>query len=751
MTRYGTRLLLALLVPAMASAQLPEDRAALDRLRDSLTFSWDTAGILQLERGLIERARVERDEPMHHLRLGLLALRLSAIEPSAPHLDHAIGEFEWAAELRPDWPWPWYGIGLAEASGRDRAAGFAGGLWMIFGLDRDQLAGAAFARAIEADAAFVEGLLEFARVALDQRIDAPLRPALEALRAATATKVGWDADLLLARGRLERLAGHPDSARIAFRRAILLGRQTAIGWLELARTIPLTGAMDGPRGAERREQTTRAYLVGAASDLPEIVALYRRDIEPISFPAELAAFDSLRGAARVEWLSDWWRTRDAIDLREPGARLAEHFRRWDVARRDFRLPPFRRRYRFGVELYRSTDGELDDRGIVYVRQGEPTLRIEWPKGRTARRFDADPLRRSYGSETWRYDRPDGALVLHFAAQDDPQDYKLVATPLDLDVALDQLERRAHEVPGLDRLLRAGDATVPWVSEEVRQLVLVSTAIATQTDSWQRHYAEVLAGRVRWYAAGVRDGLPLVHVVYALDAETLRGLPRAADGAAIPVRVRAAFLDLRGRTVATLDTVQFLPPPSAAAQLVAARAEIQVVPGPLRMRLGVEVGPDVGVVYPVDSLVAPRPDATTLEVSAVLLGRAGRSLPWPVTPRDTAWLDAAGVYAPHDTITVYAEGYGITPASRATITVAITRQRGGLGRLLFGNHTALSITERILARDRVVPFRRELDLGGLDPGDYILEVTLTAGGRTVERRRGLTIRDDRHEEPTTGHR
>jgi hypothetical protein len=510
--------------------------------------------------------------------------------------------------------------------------------------------------------------------------------------------------------------------------------------LELARTIPLTDPMDGPHARQIREATERAYRVGAVSDLAGVVAMYRRDLEPISTAAELAAFDSKSGAGRADWLATWWRAKDAADLREEGGRLTEHFRRWDVALRAFRLPPFRRRYRFGVEVYRSEDSELDDRGIVYVRQGEPSLRIEWPKGRTARRFDADPLRRSYGSETWRYDRPDGTLVLHFAAQDDPQDYKLVATPMDLDVAIDQLEQRAHEVPGLGRLIRAGNASASWVSEEVRRQVLVSMAIATQTDSWQRSYQQILSGRTRWYAAGVRDGLPLVHIVYSLDAEALRALPGAATGAGIPVRLRASFLDSTGRAVATLDTVQVLPLPSEDAVMVAARAEVAVVPGPLKVRFGVEAAPDLGVVYPVDSLVAPAPDARSLEVSAVLVGRTGRSLPWEVTPRDTAWLDAAGVYAPGDTLTIYTEAYGIAPGSDATMRLALTRHRGGLGRLLFGDHTAVSITERVVSREWIVPFRREVGLGGIEPGDYTLQVTITAGGRTVERLRGLTIRN-----------
>ncbi len=723
--------------PAAVAAQAQWERESLERLRDSIRFSADTAGILALERVLIEEAKAERLEPMHHLRLGILALRLSELQPTEPHLDHAIGEFQWAAELRPDWPWPWYGLGLAEARGADRAGGFAGGLFTMLGLDRDRLAGYAFARAIAVDPSFIDGLLEFARIALSQRIDAPVQPALDALRASTASPIGWDADLLLARGRLERFAGHPDSAVVAFRRAARLAWRPDEALLELARTTPLTGPIDGRRGRSIRGATRRHYLAAAATSDSRVAAMLRRDLEPILQREELEAFDGLAPGERGAWLAEFWASRDALDLREPGSPLAEHLRRWDVARREFRLPPFRRRYRWGIETWQSGDGELDDRGIVYVRHGEPTLRIVWPRSRpsTSR---TDPLTRNYGNESWRYDRPDGTLTLHFVARDDPQDFKLVETPLELDVALDQLERRAHEVPGLDRLIRAGPNTQTWVSEEVRLQGRASMAVATQTDSWQRDYREILSGRAQWLAAGVRDGHPLVHIVYALDADAIRALPTPATGT-VPVRVRASFLDREGRAVATLDTVQFVAVPGPGALMVAARAEVPVAPGALQVRLGVELGPEHGMVFPIDSLVAPAPSARALELSAVLLGRPGQSLPWEVNAADTAWLDAAGVYAPHDTVTMYAEAYGLRPGGEAKVRIQLTRRRTGLGRIFSSRRTAITLSETIpTGSDRLV-LLRELALDDLDPGEYALEVTVESGGRRLERRRGLVVR------------
>ncbi|HRP08874.1 MAG TPA: hypothetical protein PLL69_10345, partial [Gemmatimonadales bacterium] len=557
MIRTVAALLLAAATATALPGQDPGQRRALDRLRDSLALSRDTAAILSLERELIEVARIERDDPMHHLRLGLIAMRLAELRPTRPHLDHAAGEFTWAAELRPDWPWPWYGIGLAESRGQDRAGGFAGGLWTMVGQDRDRLSAEAFARAVSVDPTFVRGLLEFAHVALEQRIDAPLGPALHALRIATATPLGWDSRLLLERGRLERRSGFTDSAIVALRRAVQLAIHPAEARLELARTLALAGPIAGDAGDSVRNAVMHQYLEASTSTDPELVGAIRRQLEPIAYPWELVAFDSLDAAHRAEWLQNFWLRRDAIDLREPGGRLAEHFRRWEVATRDFRLPPFRRRYRLWTETYRSGDREFDDRGIVYVRHGEPTVRIEWPRGRTQVRVD--PLQHNYGNESWRYDRADGTLTLHFVARDDPSDFKLVDSPRELDVALDQLERHAHEIPGLDRMIRAGAASAVWVESDVRRSVRNSIDIATNTDSWQRTYAEILDGRAQWLAAGVRSGHPLVHIVYTVDAEALR--QAAPDGAGtVPVRVRASFFDTAGTPVARLDTVQHVAVP-----------------------------------------------------------------------------------------------------------------------------------------------------------------------------------------------
>ena len=94
----------AVLLLLATLAQSPADRASLETLRDSLAAVTDSAALLQLEATTIPVARQHRDDPMMHLRLGFIAYRLGEITKTKSHYDDAAGEFEWAAELRPEWP-----------------------------------------------------------------------------------------------------------------------------------------------------------------------------------------------------------------------------------------------------------------------------------------------------------------------------------------------------------------------------------------------------------------------------------------------------------------------------------------------------------------------------------------------------------------------------------------------------------------------------------------------------------------------
>ena len=68
----------------------------------------------------------------------------------------------------------------------------------------------------------------------------------------------------------------------------------------------------------------------------------------------------------------------------------------------FRLiPAWTYQYQFGMP-FRSGSDELDDRGIVYIRHGEPDQLINHFGGEGEE-----------AAQTWLYVRPEGNLIFHF--------------------------------------------------------------------------------------------------------------------------------------------------------------------------------------------------------------------------------------------------------------------------------------------------------------------------------------------------
>src|SRR6185312_13282717 len=173
-------------------------------------------------------------------------------------------------------------------------------------------------------------------------------------------------EVLLARGRVEREVGDGDSALAAFRGYLAKGSNHSLGQLELARTLFLLGRFDG----------MQPYYEGAASDDSTTVASYRTDLATIASDSVLREFDNAHGAQRATYLRHFWSSRDRIELRADGERLREHYRRIFYARKNFQLTSNNRHYDI-VERYRSGSRDFDDRGVIYIRHGEPTSRATY--------------------------------------------------------------------------------------------------------------------------------------------------------------------------------------------------------------------------------------------------------------------------------------------------------------------------------------------------------------------------------------
>src|SRR5438034_8424391 len=211
------------------TAQSPTERAAIEALRDSLARVTDSLSLKRLEAAMIQVAKQHRDDPLVHVRLGFIAHRLGETANTKSHYDDAAGEFEWAAELRPDWPYPWYGLGLAELAQGEHAVLAIENLRQQLGKDYLSKAARALARAVQADPAFARATIDLATTALTQRIHARLQVVLEAVRLAAASPAGRDPGVQLARGRVEREVGEADSAILGFKTYLAVGGASGVG------------------------------------------------------------------------------------------------------------------------------------------------------------------------------------------------------------------------------------------------------------------------------------------------------------------------------------------------------------------------------------------------------------------------------------------------------------------------------------------------------------------------------------------
>lgn len=719
-------LLLALLaLPCLstgAAAQEPEARAELERFRDSLDAQSDSLVLLRMERAMIEQARTDRANTMLHLRLGFVALRLGELGGKS-HFDDAASEFQWAIDLRPDWPYPWYGMGLAEFGVGDSKVSPVAGLQAMVGKDALSRSAAAFARSAEVDPGFVRGLVELGNTALAQKVNIKLDVALDALRRAAATPAGTDPSVLMVRGRVEREAGDVDSALAAFREYMAKAPDRAMGMYELARTRLMRGDIAGQV----------AYYQGSTSDDSAVVAAYRKDIALVAPDSVLARFDAASGDARAIFLMNFWSKRDQQDLRPDGTRLAEHFRRFFYARQHFALVSTKRHYGI-IERYRSGSKDFDDRGTIYIRHGEPTARASHSAP------DLDP------NESWRYSRPDGDLVFHFIAQEDVQDYKLVESLFDLlgfdravmlgargevsfnSTAAALMTSRERLSPMYSRLMTSGEVSAERFRNEERRVGRRSIEIGTTTDSYTLTFNRELGVRTDVLAVGRRNGQPLVQLTYAIEGEDLRPV-RVPRGLLYSVRVRFVAMDSLGRVVASLDTTRgyISSTPVPAREHLLGRIDIPTVPGKLTYRLSVEQAADAGYVTPTDTVEVAPVEGTGPTLSDIALGTEQGSVAWARPESgDTVYFSPLRRFHRGDVVLVYYETGGMTPGTPYTTEVAVRRgkTRGGfLSRLFGGGGTAVKFefeeqvgimagTERAVSTER------------LSPGSYRMEVKIT---------------------------
>lgn len=718
------------LAPTGAVAQSPAQQDTIAAFRDRVAAIGDTVVLRVMEDSMIDIARVDRDNALLHIQLGFLAYRMGELTEGNAHFDDAAGEFEWAAEIEPTWPYPWYGLGLAELAMGEHSVIAVENIRQILGKDYLSKAARAFAQAARVDPSFAQGVIELAATAMQQRIRPRMEVALQALRDAGATDMGNEPALLLVRGRVERRVGSGDSAVAAISRYLAAAGDSGVGYFELARSLY---AVDQPRRGEG------AYYFGLRVGRSDsAVAIYRDDLAWIATDEELDAFEALEPDARAPWVRAFWTRRDIEDVRAPGERLREHQRRYFHALERYGLISRHRRYSF-ENPYRTDQATFDDRGIVYLRHGEPD-RIA-----TFAATGIDP------NESWLYARRDGNLVFHFVARADVQDYKLVESLLDVvdpayglraqagaepltGMAQELLVSRQFLDPVYQRLALGGSVQQRTLTEE-RRMGERTVAVGTTTDSYPIRFADELDAAIqRHVVSGERPGETAVLLAYAVPGDQLA--PEAwSDRITYRLSVRVA-VSTAGEPVAYLDTLQTVSVDHVFGpdEYVHGHLSVPVPAGQYELQVVLtEPRRNAGRLAVDDELAVPDAGADQVWISDVVIGRQGGGSSW-IAGDDTVAVTARRRFPTPSQLQVYYEVHGLSPGAPYRSRLEVRKRGGGsvigfFKRLFGGGDAPISLGFEGVASGPTTRILQTVDLQALDPGSYRLRISVDAPGRT----------------------
>jgi GWxTD domain-containing protein len=690
----------------LCSQQAPA-RSAFEILRDSLAASSDTS-LLRKEFRQVNRGSPAPAGLSAELRAGLIGLRLGELGGDVDFSD-ARSSFRRATRVSPNRAESWYGLGLAEAARSQWEMRDPLRLGNRVGLGALERSAQHYGRALGADPSFLPAALSLAQVTLALLDTTRLREARDVLRQVVQKLPSSPPDLLLALGRLERATGTLDDAVIVFERYLLAGGSRGLGLLELARTRLALGRPDGEG----------AYYEGAALDDPAVVAEYRADLEIVARPADLREFDRLSGQNRAAYLHRFWTERDHWELRPEGERLREHYRRLLFARTHFPLTISRRFYG-SQDAYHSGNNELDDRGIIYIRHGEPANRLR------PFVFGVMP------NESWRYVRAEGDLLFHFSAGYDSNgggdlyDYRLVQSVFDLHGAADAprdqlLLSRQSLSPVYSRMLNWGRFGSANEGARERNIGKTSIEVGTTTDTYELRFKHRLGAVADLIAVGQGPAGNLAHLVFGI-AEPGTSYRRMADGVGYPVRVRLVALGARDSSVAAIDTtiVITLPQPLARNEYLVGRAQLTLPPGRWRYRAALQQGDSAGVVLPIGSVRVARTTAAGLSLSDIALGTPGRAVSWVTDAADTVLLAPSELFRKGAEIQIYYEVAGATPLRRYRHEISVLPWNISPSRR--APLVSLSFEEE--AAGEVIRSRRTARLERLKPGNYVVEVKVT---------------------------
>jgi hypothetical protein len=769
-----------------------------------MRFSWLPVFLLGF---LLQAPTLAAQAPASDVMLLALSDSLARADSTTDRqpFDQAIQRIERQLDRHPRSPRMWHALGRVRASMGQRGFPTRSTPYHAAGISYRNGAMEAWLRALKADSAYLPAAEDLARQVvllgarkLNQDFAGPLTVG--------GRQPGATPTIFLA---LSRLAWSDGQYLAALRTARSYGDMgdRAVAAIESARAHAAMQQLDS---------AALAYESGLAGLTATGKRAYREDLGWAAGPEELEAFDALPSDSAGGWISRFWRQRDALEMRAPGERLREHLRRWVYAHQKFPIfrpddapihgegqrdndqwnvmqgtDPFLAIVLSstalntpGWKLYERTQWEVDDRGVIYVRHGEPTKKVSDPSGPP--------------NESWLYQRASDRPIFHFLGSHAlgttaattlvaslPMSPEMLTSRGVLDprygalgeyiggrrdmlkswsttpdarknpeffAAIKEIQQGRHPRSGrvLGEIAAAGarGGSAPLFSpglaeksaaENERGRRTVITGVSS--DGHPREFARQLDAVVQLHGVGIGPGeTRRVLAVFAIEGKGLVPRPRP-DGRAgfyYPIALRLVAMDRHRGIVRQVDTLRnFVTADSLGpGQHLTGYVEFPVPAGSYQVRALITSGDnDAGAAGARDDidLTGHRAELT---LSDLILGREGSTLTWRFAAQPFPLNPLNAFPRGTDAELLYELG-GLTEGKEYRVRMSVRRPgdaptRKPLVETLF--------TVRPASSYQLV--RRVLGLRELKPGGYNLTVTIDEAGsdRSVSRSRVLNILD-----------
>ena len=156
---------------------------------------------------------------------------------------------------------------------------------------------------------------------------------------------------------------------------------------------------------------------------------YWLDIESLATPAEIEEWDRFRRlpsnqADLCSFLRRFWGERALASTLSVAARLDLHYDRIRYALDTYRRRGGKKGPVFSTEIGRPVNAVYDDRGLLYLRMGEPDRMTTFAGNPAIQSHDVS-AECFQPNESWAYDYPDGTKVYHFTTGGGTDDWWLI--------------------------------------------------------------------------------------------------------------------------------------------------------------------------------------------------------------------------------------------------------------------------------------------------------------------------------------